>query len=216
MNTNVRTIYQQHGNPYCLTYSLASALFYCDFKTEAQILAEQAPQIIQFDFEESLLVLRTFMQNLVPVIGLPTLYGIRTKRHSRVKRRLTWDELFMNLTPYPTIVIPMMPDGRATHAFCVVDDLIFDSVTPQALQLRKESIDWIFNGSEVTLHRALRFNMKVSPPGTKVDGQYQRLVVTHWNPRNDTNGKKRFNKEDQDDATTNRKRLRDGDIVQRE
>ena len=181
LNTSIKTIYQQHNNPYCLTYSLASALFYCGFKSEAQILAEQAPFFSQLHFDETINVLRMFMQNLVPIIGLPTLYGIRTKRHSRVKRTLTWDELYTCLTPYPTIIIPMTPDGTTRHAFCVVDDLIFDSITPQALQLRRESIQWIFNDVDVLLHKALRFNMKISPKGSISLGKYTRPVATHWN-----------------------------------
>lgn len=178
--TSINTIYQQHNNPYCLTYSLASTLFYCGFKMEAQILAEQAPFFFQLDFDEAIMSLRNLMKNLVPIIGLPTLYGIRTKRHSRVKRTLTWEKLFSDLTPFPTIVIPMLPCGRTTHAFCVVDDLIFDSITPQALQLKKESIDWIFNGAPVELHLALRFNTKFSPPGSKIRGKYKRPIITHW------------------------------------
>ena len=128
------------------------------------------------------------MKNLVPIIGLPTLYGIRTKRHSRVKRTLTWEILFSELTPYPTIVIPMLPCGRMTHAFCVVDDLIFDSITPQALQLKKESIDWIFNNDPVTIHHALRFNTKISPAGSRLQGKYDRPITTHWEHPTSPNG----------------------------
>jgi len=180
LNTTIRTIYQQHGNRYCLTFSLASALFYCGFRWAAELLAEQAQNFAAFHYDESIAELRSFMTNLVPLIGLPTLFGIRTKRSSRVKRWLTWDDLFTKLTPYPTIVIPMSPTRGATHAFCVVDDLIFDSITPHAMKLQQKSIDWIFNNEKVDLYQALRFNMKFTPKGMKVEGKYERDVSLHW------------------------------------
>ena len=180
LNTTIPTIYQQHGNPYCLTYSLASALFYCGFKNEGIVLAEQAPEFANLDFDQAIKELLLFMRNLVPLIGLPILYCTRTKGHTRVKRKMNWDDLFTEITPYPTIVIARTPNGATTHAFCVVDDLIFDSITPQALRLQMESVSWIFNGTDVVIHRALRFRTKISPEGCKVDGQYRRQVSKHW------------------------------------
>ena len=58
---------------------------------------------------------------------------------------MTWEVLFADLTPYPTIVIPIQADGTVRHAFCVVDNLIFDSLTPFALKLKRESVLWTFN-----------------------------------------------------------------------
>jgi len=144
------------------------------------VLAEQARNFATFHYDESIAELRSFMTNIVPHIGLPTLYGIRTKRSSRIKRQLTWDKLYTKLTPYPTVVIPLSPTRGTTHAFCVVDDLIFDSITPYALKLQQESIDWIFNNEKVDLHQALRFNMKFTPKGMKVEGKYEREVALHW------------------------------------
>jgi len=119
--------------------------------------------------------------NIVPHIGLPTIYGIRTKRSSRIKRELTWENLYTKLTQYPTVVIPRSRNnGSTTHAFCVVDDLIFDSITPYALKLQQESIDWIFNNEKMDLYQALRFNTKFTPKGMKVEGKYDREVSLHW------------------------------------
>ncbi|MFN7263284.1 MAG: hypothetical protein ACK5TW_00230 [Cyanobacteriota bacterium] len=179
--TNVPTIYQQHNRPFCLTYSLASALFYCGFKDEAQCLAEGAEPISTLDFDAQNTVLMSFMRNLVPLIGRPTLYGIRTKSPSRIKRDLTWEELFTDFTPYPTIVVPILPNGICTHAFCVVDDLIFDSITTHALQLREESVKWIFNDTDTKIYYAQRFKTKWSPKGMKVKGRYSRTLQTNWN-----------------------------------
>lgn len=180
LNTTERSLYQQHGNRYCLTYSLASALFYCKFEDEANWIATTAQKISEENYERSISKIREMMADLVPKIGLATLYGIRTKTSCQVKRTLTWKDLFTQVTPYPTLVIPALPNGVTTHAFCVVDDLIFDSITPFALKLCEESVKWIFNGSETTIYQALRFDTKVSPKGYKVKGKYNREVVFHW------------------------------------
>jgi len=120
------------------------------------------------------------MLNLVPEIGLPTLYGKRTKRHSRTLRKITWELLLTELTTYPTIVIPARPNGIKRHAFCVVDDLIFDSTTPKALKLEMDSIKWLFDEVQPDIYHVFRFNMKYSPPGSKVLTFYRREVSLHW------------------------------------
>jgi hypothetical protein len=95
---------------------------------------------------------------------------------------MTWDTLFTDITPYPTIVVPVnKASGRMTHAFCVVDDLIFDASTPFALKLNMKSVNWIFDGEEVEIYKAFRYEQKVSPPGQKVEGKYERPVTYHWN-----------------------------------
>ena len=43
--TNIPIGYQQHGNPYCLTYSLASALLFLGYKPQAQWLWSAAEDI---------------------------------------------------------------------------------------------------------------------------------------------------------------------------
>ena len=187
--TQVQCLYQQLNKPYCLAFSFASALFYCGFRDEASAMYEAAEALAQLDFDRQLSTLLPFMQNLVPVIGQPTIYGVRTKRHDRKKRTLTWDDLFTDMTQYPTVVIPILPDGQCTHAFCVVDDLIFDSTTPKALQLRKESVSWLFRDRETTIHRAYRFNHRYSPPQTtpgketKTRRRYRRKMKHNWTKR---------------------------------
>lgn len=176
----IKTLYEQHANRFCFTYSLASALFYCKHKAAAIELAGQAPRFAKMHRNQAITELKEFMKNLVPVIGSPTYYGIRTKRSSRKKRTLTWDDLFNIVTPYPTLVVPVTVDGNATHAFCVIDDLIFDSISPYPLKLQKESVDWIFNGVETQIDFALRFNTKVSPQGVVVKEKYQHQVTYHW------------------------------------
>lgn len=181
--TPVKLLYQQHSQRYCLTYSLASALYHCRLPLQAEILASQSKVFSKQHFDQALSSLKDFMKNLVPEIGLPTVYGTRTKGHSRIKRHMTWKRLFTEYTPYPTVVIPVMPDGNRTHAFCVVDDLIFDSSTSHALQLKRESVLWIFNDVEVDISLALRFKTKFSPPGVRVKNNFDRTIHYHWMPR---------------------------------
>ena len=180
LNTNIRTIYQQFGRRYCLCYSLASAVFYCGFQVGAEMLAVSADPISKMNLESALSKVRELMQAGAPVIGLATLYGVRTKSSCRVKRKITWKELFTEVTPYPTLVIPLLPNGATTHAFCIVDDLIFDAITPFALKLCEESVRWIFNDIATSLFQVLRFQTKISPEGHKLREKYTRQVTFHW------------------------------------
>jgi hypothetical protein len=180
LSTNVGTLYQQHEKSYCLTYSMASALFYCEFTEAAKWLASQAPIFSGMDYTTSITRFRSLMEFCVPIIGQPTIYGKRTARHNRFKRNITWDNLFTDITPYPTLVIPILPNGNATHAFCVVDDLIFDSITPYALKLQMDSVNWVFNDSDSRIFLALRFNKRCNPKGMKKKEDYNRPVTFHW------------------------------------
>ena len=181
IRTAIPTIYQQHNRPFCLIYSFASALFYCGFKKQAQNLAQQALAFASKDFDTQIEDLLSLLVNLVPWIAGPTLYGVRTNRHDRKKRFMTWEKLFSEFTIYPTIVIPILPNGACTHAFCIVDDLIFDSITSHALQLREESVKWIFNGSDSKIYKAYKFETKKSPEKNKVSGKYKRQMRLNWN-----------------------------------
>jgi len=177
--TDVKTLYEQLGNPYCLTYCMASAIFYCGFTSQAKILCEAAKVLSTLNMNKQLNGLRGLMEHLVPAIGVPTIYGKRTQR--KTKRIITWNVLFTDITPYPTLVIPALPNGKMSHAICIVDDLIFDSGATHALKLKKESIDWIFGGQDVNIFVALRFNKKYSPPnGQKTRWTYKREVCYHW------------------------------------
>lgn len=178
--TDVPTLFQQGKKPYCLAYSLASALWYCELYEQAQWVAESAESTSKKEFDDQLNDLLEAMKNFVPLIGSATRFGVKTKGHKREKRDLTWHELFNTLTPYPTIVVPIRPNGDYSHAFCVIDDLIFDSSTPFALKLNMESVKWIFQNDEVELWRAYRFGTKCSPPKHKIYGEWDHKVQLHW------------------------------------
>jgi len=180
LKTTVPTAYQQHEKAYCLTYSMASALLYCGFKDQAEWLAGTAPIFSAMDYTTAITRLRAWMAICVPIIGQPTIYGKRTARHNRFKRHFTWEDLFNDITTYPTLVVPILPNGDATHAFCVVDDLIFDSITPNALKLHMDSVKWVFNDSESRIFLALRFNKTCNPKGMKKKEEYPHVIEYHW------------------------------------
>jgi hypothetical protein len=184
--TKVKCLYEQLEQPYCVTYCMANALFYCGFDLEARDLAAQAPLLAHLNMAAQLESMKGFLPNLVPLIGGVTIHGKRCANNKK-KRSFTWSDLLSNITPYPTLVVPTkLGNGRMTHAFCVVDDLIFDSCTPYALKLKMESVNWIFNHKPVDIFMALRFDQKVSPKGNRVRGKYKRQVQHNWNRDEET------------------------------
>lgn len=180
LTTSIATGYQQLEKSYCLTYSMASALLYLGFRYPAEWLADQACFFSSMDYTTSIAKFRSLMEICLPIIGQPTIYGKRTSRHNRLKRDLTWQQLLHDVTPYPTVVIPILPNGNATHAFCVVDDLIFDSITTFALKLNIDSVRWIFNDVDSRIFLALRFNKRCNPKGMKKKEEYTRKVKYNW------------------------------------
>jgi hypothetical protein len=174
--THIPVLYVQHDQPFCLTYSFASTLFYCGFTEQARILSTQAKIFAKLHHEAAITELLHFMSNLAPTIGRPTIFGRRTRSHGKFCRVLTWDEVYTKPTPFPTLIIPVLSNGSMSHAFCVVDNLIFDAISSSALKLCEESIKWIFNDDEVEIYEAFRFNTKCSPPGVKVVGKYNRKM----------------------------------------
>lgn len=145
LTTNKKTLYQQVNRPFCLTYCLASALYYCRFEQEASMLAGQAIDVANYNMRSQLRRIIAFMPNLVPLIGGVTVYNQRSNSNGRKKRSLTWKTLFDTPSRFPTLLIPVKGrTGRMNHAVCVVDDLIFDASTPFALKLCMDSMEWIF------------------------------------------------------------------------
>jgi hypothetical protein len=181
LTTKVKCLYEQLNRPFCLTYCLASALFYCKFEQEAYLLAKQAIDLAALNMRYQLERIKEFMPNLVPLIGEPTIFNKRSTSNSRKKRAITWDKLFDDVTRYPTLVIPIRQCGKINHAVCVVDDLIFDASTPFALRLTMDSVNWIFQEENTEIFVAYRFENKVSPTGQKIKGIYNRPLKFNWN-----------------------------------
>ena len=157
--TTVWTFYQQGSRDYCLPYSFASGLRYCGFEDAATEIASYEGLFSYFPTDWALDVLENMMLSLAPLIGRARKFNIKGKKKMSVK------ELLEDETPYPTLVIPRGKNGYCGHCICVVDNLIFDPITPFALRLNQDSLTWIF-GVEVTkLHFVYHFMIKESPEG---------------------------------------------------
>ena len=179
--TTVQIRYPQKARPFCLTFCLASALYYCNFQTAGEWLASQAETISKLTMNTQLQTILGMMPNLVPTIGGATMFNARPKGNNRNRRKLDWELLFKHRTAYPTLVLPSVDTGGSpTHAFCVVDDLIFDASAPKALKLTMDSVKWIFQNQNVSIYAAYRFNMKVSPKGVKIDDTFTRSPRRNW------------------------------------
>ena len=48
-----------------------------------------------------------------------------------------------DISPLPTVVIPLGIDGGVAHAVTIIDRLIFDSTCERVLNLSKEALDWV-------------------------------------------------------------------------
>jgi hypothetical protein len=163
-----------------LIFSFASALFYCGFNDVALELASKALLFSDLTFIDIFKRLREIMRISVPEIGAATEYPLKRKKKDRCRESLTMDTILNKFVPHPTIIIPLLPKGKFSDAFCIVDDLIFHTVSPCALKLQQETLNWIYNDSEVRIHKALRFATKISPRHQKVERSYTRSVAINW------------------------------------
>ena len=53
-----------------------------------------------------------------------------------------------DISPLPTVVIPLGTDGGVAHAITIIDGLIFDSTCERVLKLSKEALDWVCTNSK--------------------------------------------------------------------
>ena len=71
---------------------------------------------------------------------------------------MTVESLIEDKSIFRTIIVLMSEIKGVEHAFCVVDDLIFDSTQAFALTLSKKSLDWICGkGGCAHIHFVMRF-----------------------------------------------------------
>ena len=114
------------------------------------------------------------MEQSVKKIGRAVAYGHSIRSRGN-KRELTLDSLLTELSPYPTVVIPVGKDGSTSHAICVVDDIIFDSTEANALYLKEESLNHICGREGIHgIHKAYRFGTSI---GCK---HWKREVFHNW------------------------------------
>ena len=169
LETTVKSFYQQADRDYCLSYSFANALKYCQFDDAAHAIASYDDFFSFLPLDWSLDFLQNMMLSLAPSIGRATQFNRKQKQKMTVK------ELLNKPTPYPTLVIPVGRNGYCSHCICVVDDLIFDAMTPFALKLNEESLFWIFGIKVERLHIVYRFIRRSSKRCSK----YNREIVYH-------------------------------------
>jgi hypothetical protein len=117
-----------------------------------------------------------FMEISVPVIGRATKYMKRSAK--KRKRPLTLQQVIDSFSPFPLLVVPRTSEGVINHALCVVDDLVFDSITHKALKLCPETFLWIFNDSPITIHQALHFDHNLTGKSNRLT--YDRPCNKHF------------------------------------
>ena len=145
LQSDVDLKYQQNDKNYCVTYSLASALYYIQEVDAAKQIADSAAALASLPGE---LVLDEFRQQMLfafPKNGECQIFNKakrkKPKHGKRTKEMSVTDLLYPS--PYVTLVIPKGVDGSSDHAICVVDDLIFDARYPRALRLNIKSLNSI-------------------------------------------------------------------------
>ena len=82
--------------------------------------------------DDALAMVCQLMKISVPVIGGATHFQKRTA--GKRKRPLSIAEVIAFRSPCPLLVVPAV-GSLTNHALCVVDDLVFDSITNKALLL---------------------------------------------------------------------------------
>jgi hypothetical protein len=117
-----------------------------------------------------------FMEISVPVIGRATKYMKRSAK--KRKRPLTLQQVIDSFSPFPLLVVPRTSEGVINHALCVVDDLVFDSITHKALKLCPETFLWILNDSPIPIHQALHFDHNLTSKANRLT--YDRPCIKHF------------------------------------
>jgi hypothetical protein len=175
LTTGIKIRFEQMNTQRCLFKSLASALFYCGYKVAANYMSQKAWKVESLPMKDALDKLTDCMREQLPVIGVPEVFN--SYRQDRLRRRvLTKKQFLEERTPYPTVVIPLCTDGSVSHAFCAVDDLIFDSTQVKALKLREDSLDWICGASGCqNIYLALRFNY-----AHQTKAKFERCMRKNW------------------------------------
>jgi hypothetical protein len=85
---------------------------------------------------------------------------IHIKRGGRLI--ISIDELIQNKMCLQTVVIPRGNDRSASHVIVVVDDIIFNSTQLHAMELCRESLDWICGARDMDdINMAITFKRSV-------------------------------------------------------
>ena len=113
------------------------------------------------------------MASYLPSVGQSKSFNVHMSNYRR--NELSLEQLCEDKMPFVTVVVPQMKNGNLNHAFCVIDDLIFDSTQSYAMKLIKESTEWIckpnygFERIKAAYHFQQKFHTKENwtPPMKK-------------------------------------------------
>ena len=154
--TSVPIRYNQGDRDFCLTYSMASCLYYCGYKLAANAITNIKVTSLCYASIQNFL---HGMKKYCPEIGSYVVSNIHRKRGRREFKYV--EDILENPTRFPTLLHLIGCDGSSNHSVTVVDDLIFDSTQDYALKLKKESFDWICGANGIAGFNAVyQFNRK--------------------------------------------------------
>ena len=145
--STVQVHYPQGSRNLCLIKGLCSALHYMDLHEEASMMDSVANTVENLGLPQACQCIKKYMVKFVPCIGIGISYNtprsfLSRSRTKRNNRKMTIKSLLTEKTPFPTLVILLGADESVNHAFCVVDDLIFDATHHKALKLCEDSLHW--------------------------------------------------------------------------
>ena len=143
LKTSIGLSCVQGGKDHCLSYAIASSMRYIGLREESLLLTKNASMLKHLPGDLALEKAVGYVQEAAPQIGKYTVYNGITKKQKKAKRLMELDDLLSKQSPFITIVEPIGRDGSRDHVVAVVDDIVFDTRVPVALQLCKETFDWI-------------------------------------------------------------------------
>ena len=143
LKTSIGLSCVQGGKDHCLSYAIASSMRYIGLREESLLLTKNASMLKHLPGDLALEKAVGYVQEAAPQIGMYTVYNGITKKQKKAKRLMELDDLLSKQSPFITIVEPIGRDGSRDHVVAVVDDIVFDTRVPVALQLCKETFDWI-------------------------------------------------------------------------
>ena len=131
-------------------------LDYIGYKEAAKFARLNAELWSSVPVSQAVKCLEEFLRIYVPQIAQPVVYG--HKRNGRPKKSISLEVLALERDHYPWLVFLTFQDRGTYHAFVLIDDVVFDTSTPKALQRNMEAIRYILGNSAEAQHiRHYRF-----------------------------------------------------------
>ena len=178
LQSKVYAKYQQGFKPYCMAYSFASALHYLGFELAAETIANAAKLISTLPPDKAAKQISWMLTFTAPVIAGHTIFGMRTGSGNR--RPLHINDVLAEKNRFPFLLVPKGDQGTMTHAICVIDDLIFNAISPKALRLCPRSLHWIFNVDISEIALGFKFETKINESGQRTKEKYTYQYTPHF------------------------------------